>query len=289
VSKRNLQNLIVVILIVAGVAALNSWQRGRRAESLAGDMTQADDYQAYKSMKKLAALGPGAMSKVVPLLGNENAYVRARAAMLIATTGAQEFALPVQALLSDPDAQPRMAAAVAAGRLGDRSAAERLAQLVATASEPMEVRIAAANSLAELGAPVAAMAGLKGALALPPTPENASLREAAMLALGTVPERDAVTEVAAHLTEAQEPEPGVRLLAARALAQAGLAGPEAMAQAGQALITALGDKDSEVRIAAAHSLTQMHFAGDMNTKVAEALKGAADDPHYWVREAASAQ
>ena len=287
-SKRNLQNLIVVVLIIAGVASLNSWQRGRRAESLAGDLTQADDYQAYKSMKKLAALGPGAMSKVVPFLTNEKGYVRARAAMLIATTGARRFALPVQTLLSDPDAQPRMAAAVAAGRLGDQAAAERLAQLVGAPAEPMEVRIAAAHSLAELAAP-GALPALTAAVALPPTEENAPLRRAAMLALGSLSEAEAVTEGAAHLTESQEPDAGVRLQAARNLAQADLAGPDAIAVAGQALMGALADKDSEVRIAAAHSLTQMRFSGELNTQVAEALKGAEDDPHYWVREAAAGQ
>lgn len=287
-SKRNLQNLIVVVLIIVGVAALNSWQRTRRAESLAGDLTQANDYQAYKSMKKLAALGPGVMGKVVPLLSNQNDYVRARAAMLIAMTGARQFALQTRALLADPQPQPRLAAAVAAGRLGDDSAAEQLTQMMASPKEVMEVRIAAARSLAELGAP-GAVAALTGVLALPPTDENASLREAAVLALGASAEPEAVTQVAAHLSAGQEPDPAVRLMAARSLTRAGQAGTDSLRAAGEALLQALTDQDSEVRIAAAHSLSQMRFTGDLNTRVAEALQTAQDDPHYWVRAAALGQ
>ena len=96
-------------------------------------------------------------------------------------------------------------------------------------------------------------------------------------------------EIAAHLAESQEPDAGVRLLAARSLAQADLAGPESLNRAGEALIAALADKDSEVRIAAAHSLAQMRFGGELNATVAQALQGAQDDPHYWVREAATGQ
>ena len=79
----------------------------------------------------------------------------------------------------------------------------------------------------------------------------------------------------------------VRALAAQSLAFAAKASSEATQQAGEALLAALNDKESDVRIAAVHSLTQMRFSGSLNGQVEEALKTAQNDPHYWVRAAVS--
>ena len=281
-----LKNIIVVALIVVLVAAVGSVQRSRKAEALAKDLTQADEYQAYKAMKKLAALGPGAMGKVAPLLSSADAPVRARAAAVIAETAAPGYGPALVELLQDADPGVRQAAAGALGAGGYKAGVAPLTVLLADVKEPVEVRMAAARSLARLAAPEA-LDALTAVLETPETKANAQLRQTVTIALGALAEPPAVTTLTQHVDAAREPDVQVRALAAQSLAFAAKAGPEATQQAGEALLAALNDKESDVRIAAVHSLTQMRFSGSLNGQVEEALKTAQNDPHYWVRAAVS--
>jgi len=180
------------------VAGLSSWQRARKAESLAQDLQQQDDYQAYKSMKKLVALGPAGAEKVLPLLRSSDGAVRGRALMVIAETGAEGYTGLAERFLQDPAPEARTAAAVAAGCLDNKGAVGKLITLLDDPRQPVGVRIAATRSLARLGLPEA-LKSLRAALALPATKDNAPLRQAAMLALGAIATPEAVTQVAASL------------------------------------------------------------------------------------------
>jgi HEAT repeat protein len=291
VSKRTLKNLIILVIIVVAVVALSSLQRASKAKSLAQDLTQKDAYQAYKSMKKLAALGPSAMGNVVPLLRSADGEVRARALMLIGETGAQRYAPIVVRFLDDPAPDARIAAAVALGSLGDKDAAPQLQKLAmaSDAPQPLDVRAAATRSLARLALPES-LPTFVALLQLPATKANAPLREAAIVALGALHTPEAVTQLIQRLPAAAEKDPQVRALAAQGLAYAAQAGPDATDQAGQALLSGLAgpqqDPDSAVRIACAHSLAGMRFSGALYDQVQDALQTAQNDPHFWVRRAA---
>ena len=284
VTKRTLRNLIVLLVLVLVVAGLNALQRTRRAEALAQELAQPDQYQAYKAMKRLAALGPGAMGRVAPLLKSEDAHVRARAAAVIAETATGRYDGSLEALLEDPDPTVRLAAVGALGAVGDQVAEAKLLAMARDEEQPMEVRIAATRSLARLASPRAATV-LAGLLELPDEEDNTQLRQSAAVALSGILVEEAITELAKRLDPDTEPNAQVRALAAEGLRPAAQVGPEAVQQAGEALITALEDEASEVRLAAAYSLGQMRFSGPLNERVSEALKEARNDPHYWVRQA----
>ena len=281
------KNLIAVAVIIALVAGVGAVQRARKAESLAKDLAGADEYQAYKALKKLAALGPGAMDKVAPLLDSGEAPVRARAAAVIAETGAPGYGPALVKMLQDSHPGVRVAAAGALGASGYRGGVMPLTTLLSDAHQPMEVRIAAARGLARLAAPEALQA-LIAVLDLPDKKDSAQLRQTAAVALGSLSEREAFVALTKHLDPSFEKDVQVRALAAQGLAFAAKAGTEPTEMAGEALVlAATKDKASEVRIAAVHSLSGMRFSGSLNAKVAEALQAAQDDPHYWVREAVS--
>lgn len=290
-SKRAITNLIIVVILGLGVWGISEWQRTVKASRLAEAIMQKDDYQAYRAMRSLTGLGRRATAPVVPRLQANQPYVRARAAILVGQSGNPKYAADVLGLLEDPEPQVRAAAAVAVGHLGAPQAVAPLIRLLQEADQPLEVRAAAARGLGLLSAPEAVPA-LAAALKLEPTDENAALRQAAIIALGNIHEPEAVTEIAAHLAAPDagvegETDPTVRALAAESLAQATKAGEDTLAAATQALTQALAqDQASEVRLAAAHSLGQMHFPADLAASVTSALEAARDDAHYWVRQAA---
>ncbi len=290
-SKRAITNLFIIAILALAVWGISEWQRASKAGRLVQELMQRDDYEAYRAMRRITGLGHKAIARVVPLLQAEQPYVRARAVMLVGQSGSSKYASAILGLLEDSEAQVRAAAAVALGHLGSPEAVTPLIHLLQDAEQPLEVRTAAAWGLGLLSAPKAVSA-LAAALDLEATEENAPLRQAAIVALGNIHESEAVTEVVAHLavpdSEAEaEPDPTVRTLAAESLAQAPKAGEEALAAATRALTQALArDEASEVRIAAAHGLGQMHLPRDLSQQVTSALENAQDDVHYWVRRAA---
>jgi HEAT repeat protein len=150
----------------------------------------------------------------------------------------------------------------------------------------MTVRVAAGRGLAQLASP-AAVPALVATLEGTPAQEDAGLRQTVAIALGAIPVPEAVTALCDHLSSYKEPDPEIRALAAEGLALAPRVGSNAAQQAGRTLIGALSDSASEVRIAAAHSLGQMRFSGQLGEWVAQTLRMSQDDPHYWVRVAAS--
>lgn len=188
-------------------------------------------------------------------------------------------------LLRDKDAMVRAAAATALGHLGGRDSVAPLAGLAQDAQQPLEVRTAAVRSLALLGAPEAGPT-LIAIFQTPAEPEQAALRQAATTALGTVGTEEALQELMRRLQPSQESDVVVRTLAAAALARAESGGPGQREQAVIALIEALRDEASEVRIAAVHSLTMIQPPASVAERARTALQDARSDDQYWVRQAA---
>lgn len=290
-SRKTLTNLIIVVALIAVVWGVSTLQRNSRAVSLMKDIQAPDDYQAYKAMRKVSGLGASALARAVPLLGDAQPYVRARAATLVGETGQARYANALQGLLQDKDDSVREATATALGHLGAQAAAPALVTMVQDVKQPLEVRVAAVRSLARLASGEAAPA-LIALLQAPPDPKEAALRQAATMALGAMRTKEGTNELVS-LLQPEEKDVMVRTLAAEALAHAGPEQAE-VAVAGEALVYILTDKDplgkpaapAEVRIAAAHSLGIMALPSEMKVAAEAALEEARNDDQYWVRQAA---
>lgn len=287
-SRKTLINLTIVVVLVGVVWGVSLLQRGARVGSLMRDLQQADDYQAYKAMRKISGLGGSASARAASLLSSPQPYVRARAALLVGDSGDRRHVAAVEALLRDPEASVRQAAATALGHLGAPEAAQPLLTLLQDAQQPLEVRTAAARSLGLIAAPEAAPA-LIALLQSPSNPAEVPLREAATVALGAIKSGPAVDALVARLDPAREPETVLRTLAAEALAH--VTGPDKnqTERVTVALLQALDpqrEKAAEVRIAAAHALGQLSLPSEQREAVRAALQEALNDPQYWVREAA---
>lgn len=284
-SRKTLTNLIVIVALAGVVWGISQVQRASRAASLIKDLAQPDDYAAYRSLRKLSGLGPSAAARALRLLADPQPYVRARAAILVGETRNPRHAAQVLPLLQDQAAEVRMAAASALGSLCSPQATTPLLALVEDEKQPLEVRTAATRSLALLAAPEAVPA-LQKLLQLPPEEQNAPLREAAVIALGACRTPEAIKELRDRLRPDRESSVAVRTLAAEGLARAATPGSAEAGEVGRALVEALRDDASEVRIAAAHSLGQIFLPQDLSPTVNQALQEALGDPHYWVRKAA---
>ena len=284
-SRKTLSNIIIVVVLVAVVWGVSAVQRSARATILMKDLQAADDYLAYKAMRKANGLGATAQARALPLLSAGEPYVRARAAILVGETGQAKYAPAVQALLQDGDATVRVAAATALGHLGTQDAAPPLAVMAQETQQPLEVRTAAVRSLAMLASPQAAPT-LIAILQASPDPKQAALRQAATIALGTMRTEEALGELTARLQPDQESDVVVRTLAAEALAHAAGNGEGQEDQVAEALVGSLQDQASEVRIAAAHSLGVVALYPTVAEGVRAALQDARNDEEYWVRQAA---
>jgi len=285
VSRKTLTNLIVIVVLAGVVWGISQAQRAGRAASLIKDLVQPDDYAAYRSLRKISGLGTSAAARALRLLTDPQPYVRARAAILVGETRNPRHAAQVLPLLQDPAAEVRVAAASALGSLGWTEAAAPLIALVEDEGQPLEVRTAATRSLALLAAPEAVPA-MQKLLALPPDEQHAPLREAAIIALGACRTPEAIKELRDRLRPDRESSAAVRTLAAEGLARAATPGSAEAGEVARALLDALHDEASEVRIAAAHSLGQVFPPQDQMATVNAALQEALGDSHYWVREAA---
>jgi HEAT repeat protein len=291
VSKKTLTNLIILALVVAVAWGVSYYQRGVRAAAVMKDLAQADDYQAYKALRKVGGLGPAATAQAVTLLTAPEDYVRARACVLVGESGQPRYAAQVAPLLADKSPEVQMAAATALGHLAAPDTAASLVGVVQDTQRTTEVRTAAARSLALLASPQAVLP-LSAVLQSPAEEKNSALRQALVVALGATPTPEAVQIVAAEVSPAVEKDATVRALAAAALGRSAteISDVPAITAAGKALIAAVQgpeEKDAEVRIAAAHSLGQLSLPAELSEKGHAALDQARTDDNYWVRQAAA--
>jgi HEAT repeat protein/cyclophilin family peptidyl-prolyl cis-trans isomerase len=117
---------------------------------------------------------PAPTPDLVPLLKDEEARIRRRAALAVGRVGLADGVDPLLPLLADPDAEVRQMAAFGLGLIGDRRARDPLVQALTDPSPG--VRASAAEALGLIGdpaaaAPIGAMVSQivqSGALAEPP-------------------------------------------------------------------------------------------------------------------------
>ncbi|HEY1014697.1 MAG TPA: HEAT repeat domain-containing protein [Herpetosiphonaceae bacterium] len=147
------------------------------------------------------------------------------------------------ALFASDDAERRLAAAVAAGRIGS---AQAVPALITALSDEPEVAIAAARALAQVGDRRAfdALIALLDA-------DDTALRHAAIAAINSLGHDDTSARIGVLL---QDPNPMLRESAVR------IAGYFGFAQHGEALLRAAADPDEQVRQAAVEHLPYLDDA-----------------------------
>ena len=200
-------------------------------------------------------------------------------------------------MLDDSEAAVRAAAAEALGQLGAYDSTHKLAEVVASDTEEIAVRISATRALVSL-AEKTTVPQLTQALAYRPVvgedeQDNSwLLRMEAARALGAAATPEAIRALCDQLTGDVEPNGRVRTAMAYALgdAMAKTGSPEqGIATALDALIQAFSDKAGDVRIAAINSLLRVSWPREDSDRVEQVLKQAQSDPHYWVRYAVAAE
>jgi HEAT repeat protein len=119
------------------------------APYLASQMGSVDDESCQRLTQALIKLKePSALPYLVDALGDDRAYVRIQALLVIGDTGTMESAAPVRSMLGDPQEAVRASAIMALHHLGD---ADSLPEILACLeSKDASVRIAAINAALEL-------------------------------------------------------------------------------------------------------------------------------------------
>lgn len=325
VNRRTVVLVSVVIVVIAGVYAITRWQQARETRELLTLLHSNDHGEAMKAMAGLRERGSSIEDELIRNLERGNDPVRWRAAVLLGSVSTERSREALQKALTDDYDDVRMDAALALGRLGARSAADRLALMVSNEDEEIPVRTAALRALMLLNSGPHLPQASELANDRPPQPpseeeieagaevppdDTAQLRATAVSALGAMG-GVADVEVAGRVKNSkgesaataagsalmvleesidpeEEPNADVRRVACYAITD--LVRPtqddELSATAAGILIDALDDENGNVRIAATHALGLMRIPDSVEDGVARAIEDAKNDEHYWVREAA---
>ncbi len=292
-SQRTTFITIIIVLVAAGGYFLTYTQQFRKTTEWLEQMSGVDDKEAAKAMEQLIARGGSVYQRVAERAQNVDAHVRRRGAVVLGQLGQPRAAEVLIPMLNDSEPSVRAAAAEALGRLGVDDSADKLAQLVASDTEELAVRISAARALVSL-AETATVSQLAQAVAYRPVvgedqkDDSWLLRMEAARALGAVGTPEAVKVLSDELTGEVEPNERVRTAMAYALGDAMTktgAVEKGTGLALDALIQAASDKVGDVRIAAINSLLRISWPREDSDRVEQTLTQAQSDPHYWVRYA----
>jgi len=293
VNQRTIFITIIIVLVAAGGYFLANAQQFRKTTEWLEQMSGVDDKEAAKAMEQLIARRGSVYQCVAERAQNVDAHVRRRVAVVLGQLGQPQAAEVLMPMLNDPEPSVRAAAAEALGQLGIDDGATKLAQLVASNTEELGVRISAARALASL-AETTTVSQLTQAVAYRPVVDEGQkddswlLRVEAGRALGAVGTPEAVKVLSDELTGDVEPNGRVRTAMAYALGDAMTktgAIEEATEPVLDALVQAASDKAGDVRIAAINSLLRIAWPREDSDRVEQTLTQAQSDPHYWVRYA----
>ncbi len=292
-NQRTIFITIIIVLVAAGGYFLANAQQFRKTTEWLEQMSGVDDKEAAKAMEQLIARRGSVYQCVAERAQNVDAHVRRRVAVVLGQLGQPQAAEVLMPMLNDPEPSVRAAAAEALGQLGIDDGATKLAQLVASNTEELGVRISAARALASL-AETTTVSQLTQAVAYRPVVDEGQkddswlLRVEAGRALGAVGTPEAVKVLSDELTGDVEPNGRVRTAMAYALGDAMTktgAIEEATEPVLDALVQAASDKAGDVRIAAINSLLRIAWPREDSDRVEQTLTQAQSDPHYWVRYA----
>ncbi len=307
VNKRTWIVLAVIAVVLIGAWAGTGISRARKTgkylEDLAGDKPD----KVMDAMAELEMRGRAAGPAIAGLLATGDATGKSRAAWLLGTIGYKKAADALIAALQDEAPEVRIAALQSLGRMRIATASSAIQALLADERQDMLVRRAAAYALGEIGGEEN-VAPLTKVLAdhpapvpepppgvepdpnapKPPPDETVDLRKAAARALGRIGEPSSARALTDSLKGAAEPDAEVRVAIAYALGDvAAKATEEADATTVlDGLLAGLTDKNGDVRIACAYGLRKATVPQSRQTAVADGLRKAKDDNHYWVRQAA---
>jgi len=293
VSRHATLIIIILVLVAAGGYFLSYAQRLRRTTEWLEQMSGVDDREAAKAVEQLVAQGSSTYLRVAEHAQNMDVHVRRRAAVVLGLLGQPEAVEVLMPMLDDLEPEVRAAAAEALGQLGAGESASKLAQLVASDTEELAVRISAARGLASL-VEKTTVPQLDQALVYRPVLSEDEqdnswlLRIEAAQALGAIGTAEAIQALSGQLTGDAEPNARVRTAIAYALGDALTETgslEEGTASALDALIQAAGDEVGDVRIAAINSLLRVSWPDEDADRVEQILEQAQTDPHYWVRYA----
>ena len=289
--------IIVIVLVAAGGYHLSRAQRLRRTAEWLEQISGVDDKQAAKAMGHLVAQGRSAYPGVAKCAQSVDVHVRRRSAVVLGLLGQPQASEVLIPMLADSDAAVRAAAAEALGQIGAYDSSDKLAQMVASDTEELAVRISAARALTSL-AEKTAVPQLAQAFAYRPVVDEDQqdnswlLRVEVAWALGATATTEAIQALSDQLTGDVEPNGQVRTAMAYALGDAmtKTGSPEqGTAAALEALIQAASDNVGDVRIAAINSLLRVSWPDEDSDRVEQVLNQAQSDPHYWVRYAVAAE
>lgn len=295
-------------------------------DELLAMLTGGDNHTRWRAAELLGfAGGPQVREALTGALTDSYPDVRLNAALSLARLNARDAAAPVATLAADPDEElpVRIAAVNALRSLRADDQLDTLIQLVEARPEPPpaeeEVAPEPAPAAPAPGTTAPAAAAPAVEAPAPPPDETWLLRVAAVRAVailapsaqmhrapeqpevaaegaaGDLPELEAagpasraVAVLAASTDPRQEPHASVRQAACYALGDLLGLSPDdqSTATAIQALVDALGDEISDVRIAAVHTLNIIDVPPADVQMVQDALTEALNDDHYWVRQAA---
>lgn len=187
------------------------------------------------AMKALAKMGQAAVPALIAKLGEDNAEMREKVAVVLGLIGSADAVDVLIPLLDDPSSGVRGRVRIALAEIGGQRALSSLAERIN--DEAADVRAAAVRAYANL-----AMPGAVGSvLALADDPDG-EVRRAAIESLGRLGDPSAAARLAGH---ANEEDPAIRAAAVAALGRLG--GDEAR----DCVIAALRDPIGAVRVAAA--------------------------------------
>ena len=257
----------------AAVSALAGVRTPEVIDRLLARLSDQDQHVRRAAIEALAGQdSPTVTGGLLTLLKDQHWAVRKAAIKALASIDAPEVTNQLMAMLDDPHSLVLEAEVAALAERHTPGIADRLLRVDDRATE---VRLAKAGALADQ-----AMAmewvdpELIAELLLPLCDEDWLIRSVAKTAL----ERQdplIVTDVLMDLFS--DPEPGWRMVAAKATNALGLASPEVT----DALLALLGDEEWIVRLAAVDALSRRGAAG-----LTDGLLALLDDQHWPVRRSA---
>lgn len=149
VNRRTITVLAIIVVILVAVFGITRWQRSVATRKLLADVTSTDYAKVMDAMNQLKDRGGSITPALLDgeHLGASYAPARWRAATLLGDVGTHAAIEPLKGALKDEDAGVRAAAALALGKLGAKDAGGDLQAILADSAEDVAVRISAARAL----------------------------------------------------------------------------------------------------------------------------------------------
>lgn len=307
VSNRTVRVLVIIGVILIAGWGIAQYSNARRTGKYLQDLSLQDPAKVMDALAELRSRGPSIGPRLTTMVQTAEGEEGARAAWLLGLVGSHAGDEALTQALGSEDQTLRLAALQSLGRLHVHSAEPAVTAILNNPEEKPGIRSTAVTTLGMFGTETAA-----GVMAqvladrpkfVPPPPPGTPvdpnapkpppdtmlpLRLAAAKALGTMRQPAGLEPLALTLAPDTEQDNEVRVAAAYALGDltAAMNKDEELSTGIRGLLDAANDKLGDVRVAAFYSLGKVSVPETLRTQVAETLKEAGEDKHYWARMAA---